>query len=180
MISFIVESVCHDITKLTIDLLKLSMVTTVKPVLSDHSKRWQKLVFKTDKRLMQVKRIAECSKGSILQYFRSALSYHLSLFCLFLSGRLRHGLLYVVLGFMLTLKKSSASWSALALSTLVGSSLLAANWETSRRLKCPLVSLITSFSRSFLYTVRKTRNGEHPVANRKISTQFENQASDVY
>ena len=48
---------------------------------------------------MQVKRIAECSKGSILQYLRPALSYHLSLryvclFCLFLSGRLRHGLLY--------------------------------------------------------------------------------------
>ena len=28
---------------------------------------------------MQVKRIAECSKGSILQYFRPSLSYHLSL-----------------------------------------------------------------------------------------------------
>ena len=36
---------------------------------------------------MQVKSIAECSKGSILQYFRPSLSYHLSLrplFCLFL------------------------------------------------------------------------------------------------
>ena len=36
--------------------------------------------------LMQVKSIAECSKGSILQYFRPSLSYHLllrSLFCLF-------------------------------------------------------------------------------------------------
>ena len=39
----------------------------------------QKLVFKTDYRLMQVKSIAECSNGSILQYFRSSLSYHLSL-----------------------------------------------------------------------------------------------------
>ena len=41
---------------------------------------------------MQVK-----SKGSILYYFRSSLSYHLSsksLFCLFLSGRLRQVLLY--------------------------------------------------------------------------------------
>ena len=28
---------------------------------------------------MQVKSIAECSKGSILQYFRPSLSYHLSL-----------------------------------------------------------------------------------------------------
>ena len=37
------------------------------------------------------------SKGSILQYFRPALSYYLSLrplFCLFLSGRLRQALLY--------------------------------------------------------------------------------------
>ena len=35
---------------------------------------------------MQVKSIAECSKGSILQYFRPSLMYHLSLrslFCLF-------------------------------------------------------------------------------------------------
>ena len=57
-----------------------------KPVLSDHSKRIPKLVFKTDHRLMQVKSIAECSKGSILQYFRPSLRYHLSLtslFCLF-------------------------------------------------------------------------------------------------
>ena len=47
---------------------------------------------------MQVKSIAECSKESILQYFRPSLSYHLSLrslFCLFLSGRLRQVLLYV-------------------------------------------------------------------------------------
>ena len=39
---------------------------------------------------MKVKSIAECSKGSILQYFRPSLSYHLSLrslFCLLLSGR---------------------------------------------------------------------------------------------
>ena len=46
---------------------------------------------------MQVKSIAECSKGSILQYFRPSLSYPLSLrslFCLFLCGRLRQVLLY--------------------------------------------------------------------------------------
>ena len=45
---------------------------------------------------MQVKSIAECSEGSILQYFQPSLSYHLSLrslFCLFLSGRLRQALL---------------------------------------------------------------------------------------
>ena len=34
----------------------------------------QKLVFKTDYCLMQVKSIAECSKGSILQYFQPSLS----------------------------------------------------------------------------------------------------------
>ena len=46
---------------------------------------------------MQVKSIAECSKGSILQYFRPSLSYHLSyraFFCLFLSGRFTQVLLY--------------------------------------------------------------------------------------
>ena len=59
---------------------------TVKPVLSGYSKRTQKLVFRTDYRLMQVKSIAE---WSILQYFRPTLSYHFSLrplFCLFLTG----------------------------------------------------------------------------------------------
>ena len=41
--------------------------------------------------------IAECSKGSFLQYFRPSLSYHLSLrslFCLFLSGHFTQVLLY--------------------------------------------------------------------------------------
>ena len=51
---------------------------TVKPVSSGHSKRRPKLVFKTDDCLMQVKSIAECSKGSILKYFRPSLSY---IFC---------------------------------------------------------------------------------------------------
>ena len=64
---------------------------TVKPVLSGHSKK------KTNYRLMQVKSIAECSKGSILHYFRPSLSNHLllrSLFCLFFSGCLSQVLLY--------------------------------------------------------------------------------------
>ena len=49
----------------------------------------QKLVFKTNYRLMQVKSIAECSKWSILQYFRTSLIYQMLLrssFRLFLSG----------------------------------------------------------------------------------------------
>ena len=60
--------------------------STVKPVLSGHSKEDQKLVFKTDYHLMQVQSITEYSlwsKGSILQYFGPALSYHLSLRPLF-------------------------------------------------------------------------------------------------
>ena len=46
---------------------------------------------------MQVKCIVECSKWSILQYFRPSLSYQLllrSLLCLFLSGRFTQVLLY--------------------------------------------------------------------------------------
>ena len=63
-----------------------------------HSQKDQKLVFKTNYHIMQVKSIAECSKGSILQYFRPSLIYHLSLrspFCLFLSGRLTQVLLFL-------------------------------------------------------------------------------------
>ena len=71
---------------------EFSLVNTVKPVLSGHSKEDQRLVVKTYYCLMQVKRIAECSIGAFCKVFRPALSYHLSLrplFCLFLSGRLR-------------------------------------------------------------------------------------------
>ena len=77
----------------------IHFASTVKPVLSSHSKKTKKLVFKTEYCLMLVKSIAECSKGSILQYFRPSLGYHLplrQLFCLFLSGRLRQVLLYFV------------------------------------------------------------------------------------
>ena len=58
----------------------------------------QKLGFKTNYHSMQVKSIAECSKGRILPYFRPTLSYYLSLrslFSLFLSGSLRQVLLYM-------------------------------------------------------------------------------------
>ena len=64
---------------------------TVKLVLNSHLKK------KTNYHLMQVKSIAECSKGSILQSFRPSLSYHFllrSLFCFVLSGCLRQVLLY--------------------------------------------------------------------------------------
>ena len=59
-----------------------------------------KLVFKANYRLMQVESIAKCSKGSILQYFRSSFSYHLSLRSLFLSifeWRFTQVLLYIIL-----------------------------------------------------------------------------------
>ena len=66
-------------------------------MLNSHSQKDQKLFFKTNYRLMQVKSIAECSKWSILQYFWPSFSFHLSLrslFCLLLSGRFTQGLLY--------------------------------------------------------------------------------------
>ena len=81
----------HTDTDTCMHIFILADDYTVKPVLSGHSKK------KTNYRLMQVKSITECSKGSILQSFRPSLSYHLllrSLFCLFLSGRLRQVLLY--------------------------------------------------------------------------------------
>ena len=82
-------------------MFRLSMIDyTVKHVQIGHSKKDQKCFFKTDYRLMQVKSIAECSKGSILQYFRPSLSYQLSLrplFCLLvLSSRFTQDLLYVL------------------------------------------------------------------------------------
>ena len=46
---------------------------------------------------MQVKSIAECSEGSILQYFPPSLSYlvvKIFFFCLFLGGRFTQVLLY--------------------------------------------------------------------------------------
>ena len=58
------------------------------------------IIAKISMSLMQVKSIAECSLWSILQYFRPALSYKLSirpLFCLFLSGRFTQVLLYLVI-----------------------------------------------------------------------------------
>ena len=69
---------------------------TVKPE-NGHSQKDQKLICKTNYRLMQVKSISECSNGSILQYVRPSLSYDLSLrslFCLYFSGRFTQVLLY--------------------------------------------------------------------------------------
>ena len=38
-----------------------SIINTVKPVLSSHSKKTKKIVFKTSNPLMSLKRIAECT-----------------------------------------------------------------------------------------------------------------------
>ena len=65
--------------------IQKNLCITKRPLSSKRSK----MVFKTYYGLMQIKSIAECPKGSILQYFRPSLSYQLSLrpwFCLFLSG----------------------------------------------------------------------------------------------
>ena len=59
--------------------MNVYMTHTVKPVLSGYSQKDQKWVFKTNYRLMYVKSIAECSNGSILQYFLRTLSYHIAL-----------------------------------------------------------------------------------------------------
>ena len=71
-----------------------------KTCLKRSIKKNTKLVFNTDYRLMQVKSIAECSKGSILQYFRPSFSYHFPFrtFLSIFSGRLRQVLLYLKFG----------------------------------------------------------------------------------
>ena len=75
-------------TRVRLQPRALGLESSIQPLnqcasFSSHSKRRPKIVFKTDYRLMQVKSIAECSKGSILQYFRPSLRYHLSLRSLF-------------------------------------------------------------------------------------------------
>ena len=82
------------------------MYTYSKTCVKQPPSKRPKLVFKTNYRLMQVKSIAECSKGSILQYFQPSLSYHLSvrsLFCLFLSGRFTLVLLSLIKSFFFKL-----------------------------------------------------------------------------
>ena len=75
---------------------RYNKIITVKLVLSGHSKIDKTKILMTNGSLMKVKSIAECSKGSILQYFQPALSDNWSwkpIFCLFESGRFRQVLL---------------------------------------------------------------------------------------
>ena len=67
----------------------LYFVYTVKPVLSDHSKRRPEIDFQDQLSLNAGQKYCRMLQESILQYFQPSLSYHLplrSLFCLFLSG----------------------------------------------------------------------------------------------
>ena len=70
--------------------------TTVKPVLSSHSKIDKTKILMANGSLMKVESIAECSPWSILQYFWPALSDNWSwkqILDFFLSGPLRQVLL---------------------------------------------------------------------------------------
>ena len=72
------------------------MDSTVKPVLSGHSKIDETKIFMTNGGLMMVESIAECSPWSILQYFWPALRDNWSwnlIFGLFENGHFRQVLL---------------------------------------------------------------------------------------
>ena len=68
-----VDLYLHTDTDTCVHICILTADYTVKPALSGHSKK------RTNYCLMEVKSIAECSKGSILQSFRLSLSYDLLL-----------------------------------------------------------------------------------------------------
>ena len=68
-----------------------------KTCLKQPPQKGPKISFQDRLSLNAGQKFAECSNGSILQYFQPSLSYHLSirpLICLFLSGRFRQVLLY--------------------------------------------------------------------------------------
>ena len=79
-------------------LMLLYLGSTVKPVLSGHSKRRSKIGFQDGLSLNAGQKYCRMLQESIPQYFWPSLSHTLSLrplFCLFLSGRLRQVLLYI-------------------------------------------------------------------------------------
>ena len=61
--------------------LLVLVLYTVKPLRTASFKKTKNLVYKTNYRLMQVKRIAECSKWGILQYFRLSFGYQATNYC---------------------------------------------------------------------------------------------------
>ena len=80
------------------ELNNLSLISsTLKPVLSGHSKRRPKIGFQDYLLLNAGQKYCRMLQESILQYFPPSLSYHMSLrplFCLFLSDCLRQVLLF--------------------------------------------------------------------------------------
>ena len=85
----------HCIVSLSKTLYPL--LSTVKPVLSGHSKNIQNKEIMTNASIIKVESIAECSPWSILQYFWPALSNNWSwkpILVLFESGFCRQVLLY--------------------------------------------------------------------------------------
>ena len=80
----------------TLESTHFRCLSTVKPVLSGHSKK--KIGFQYQLLLNAGQKYCRMLQESILQYFCPSLSYRLSLrplFCLFLSGCLRQVVLYV-------------------------------------------------------------------------------------
>ena len=75
------ETLAHSLLPIYIDGMEINCKTCLKRLLS----KIRKSVFNTSYRFLQVKSIAECSKGSIMQYFGPSFSYLLSSRPLFLS-----------------------------------------------------------------------------------------------
>ena len=93
MLLHIKYSVIMDLALLNYQLIYFQY--TLKPVLSGHSKRTQKIGFQY--RLSVNAGQKYCKMGSIIKYFPPSLSYHFLLrllICLFLCGHLRKVLLY--------------------------------------------------------------------------------------
>ena len=97
MYSYIPIQYCWN--QLIVTLLSLLTDTYSKTCVKQPLSKIPKIGFQDQLSLNAGQSIAECSKGSILQYFRPSLSYHLSLrslFYLFLSGRFTQVLLYII------------------------------------------------------------------------------------
>ena len=58
---------CNLVLVFLLSTMWAKVSATVKPVYNSHSQKDRKLVFKTNYGLMQVKRIAECSKHSAIR-----------------------------------------------------------------------------------------------------------------
>ena len=100
-------------------MMEILSDTTVKTCVKRPLSKRPKNGFQDQLSLNAGQNVAECAKGSILQYFRPSLSYYLSLrslLCLFLSGRFTQVLLHLssinvmINGFPLKNKSETVSW----------------------------------------------------------------------